>query len=65
MARIWSGLPFPPPTRPHFVRTLHFIPISKEGSTKEYSNYWTLALTSHASKFMLKILQARLQQCLN
>ena len=39
-----------------------FIPISKEGNAKECSNYRTTALISHASKVMLKILQARLQQ---
>ena len=37
-----------------------FIPIPKKGNTKEYSNYRTIALISHASKVMLKILQARL-----
>ena len=37
-----------------------FIPIPKKGSAKEYSNYCTIALISHASKVMLKILQARL-----
>ena len=42
-----------------------FIPISKEGNAKECSNYHTIALISHASKVMLKILQARLQQYLN
>ena len=42
-----------------------FIPIPKKGSTKECSNYWTVAFTSHASKVMLKIFQARLQQYLN
>ena len=39
-----------------------FIPIPKKGNAKECSNYCTIALTSHASKIMLKILQARLQQ---
>ena len=39
-----------------------FIPIPKKGNTKERSNYPTIALISHASKVMLKILQARLQQ---
>ena len=38
-----------------------FIPIPKKGSAKECSNYHTVALISHASKVMLKILQARLQ----
>ena len=42
-----------------------FIPIPKKGSTKECSIYQTVALTSHASKLMLKISQARLQQYLN
>ena len=39
-----------------------FIPIPKKGNAKECSNYRTIALISHASKEMLKILQARLQQ---
>ena len=42
-----------------------FIPISKKGNAKECSNYHTIALISHASKVMLKILQARLQQYVN
>ena len=42
-----------------------FIPIAKKGNAKEYSNYCTIALISHASKVMLKILQARLQQYMN
>ena len=42
-----------------------FIPIPKKGSVKEYSKYHTTAFISHASKVMLKILQARLQQYLN
>ena len=42
-----------------------FIPILKKGNTKEYSNYCTIALISHASKVMLKIVQARLQQYMN
>ena len=42
-----------------------FIPIPKKGSAKECSNYHTIALISHASKLMLKILQARFQQYLN
>ena len=42
-----------------------FIPIPKKGNTKECSNYRTIALISHASKVMLKILQARLQQYVN
>ena len=39
-----------------------FIPIPKKGNAKECSNYCTIAHISHASKVMLKILQARLQQ---
>ena len=39
-----------------------FIPIPKKGNAKECSNYRTIALISYASKIMLKILQARLQQ---
>ena len=42
-----------------------FIPIPKKGNVKECSNYCTIALISHASKVMLKILQARLQQYVN
>ena len=42
-----------------------FIPIPKKGSAKECSNYCTIVLISHASKLMLKILQARLQQYVN
>ena len=38
-----------------------FIQISKKGSAKECLNYQTIAITSHASKVMVKILQARLQ----
>ena len=42
-----------------------FIPIPKKGNAKECSNFLTIALISHASKVMLKILQARLQQYVN
>ena len=42
-----------------------FIPIPKKGNAKECSNYCTIALISHASKVMPKILQARLQQYMN
>ena len=42
-----------------------FIPIPKKGNAKECSNYCTITLISHASKVMLKILQARLQQYVN
>ena len=41
------------------------IPIPKKGNPKEYLNYHTIALISHASKVMLKLLQARLQQYMN
>ena len=42
-----------------------FIPIPKNGNAKECSNYHTIALISHTSKVMLKMLQARLQQYVN
>ena len=42
-----------------------FIPIPKKGNAKKCSNYCTIALISHASKVMLKILQARFQQSVN
>ena len=42
-----------------------FIPIPKKGNTKECSNYHTIALISHISRAMLKILQARLQHYMN
>ena len=42
-----------------------FIPIPKKGNAKECSNYYTIALISHCSKVMLKILQARLQLYVN
>ena len=42
-----------------------FIPIPKKGNAKECSNYRTIALISHVSKVMLKILQARFQQYVN
>ena len=42
-----------------------FIPIPKKGNAKECSDYRTVSLISHASKVMLKILQARLQQYVN
>ena len=42
-----------------------FIPIPKKGNPKEFSNYHAIALISHSSKVMLKILQARLQQYVN
>ena len=42
-----------------------FIPIPKKGNAKEFSNYHTIALISHASKVIFKILQARLQPYVN
>ena len=42
-----------------------FVPVPKNGSAKECSNYCTIALISHAIKVMLKILQAKLQQYMN
>ena len=42
-----------------------FIPIPKKGNAKECSNYCTIAIISHASKLMPRILQARLQQNMN
>ena len=42
-----------------------FIPIPKKGNAKNCSNYRTIVLISHASKVMLKILQAKLQQYVN
>ena len=41
------------------------VPIPKKGSAKEFSNYCTIALISHTSKVILKILQARIQQYMN
>ena len=51
--------------RPQDWKRSVFIPVPKKGNAKECSNYHTIALISHASKVMLKILQARLQQCMN
>ena len=47
------------------LEKVSFIPIPKKGNAKECSNYRTTALISHASKVILKILQARLQQYMN
>ena len=47
------------------LEKISFIPISKTDNAKEYSNYRTIALISHATKAMLKILQVRLQQDMN
>ena len=51
--------------RPQDLKRSVFIPIPKKGNAKEFSNYCTIALISQASKIMLKILQARLQQYVN
>ena len=51
--------------RPQNWKRSVFIPIPKKGSAKECSNYCTIAFISHASKVMLKILQARFQQYMN
>ena len=48
-----------------YLEPVSFIPIPKKGNAKECSNYRTIALISHGSKVMLKILQARLQQYVN
>src|SRR5574339_10854 len=52
-------------SRPQDWKRSVFIPIPKKDNAKECSNYCTTALISHASKVMLKILQARLQQYMN
>ena len=51
--------------RPQDWKRSIFIPVPKKGNAKECSNYRTIALISHVSKVMLKILQARLQQHVN
>ena len=58
--QIWKTQPWPQ----NWKRSV-FIPIPKKGNAKECSNYHTIALISHASKVMLKIVQARLQQYVN
>ena len=50
---------------PHDWKRSVFMPIPKKGNPKECSNHCTIALISHTSKVMLKILQARLQQYVN
>ena len=47
------------------LEKVSFHPVPKKGNAKECSNYHTIALISHASKVMLKILRARLQQFMN
>ena len=58
--QIWKTQQWPK----HWKRSV-FIPIQKKDNAKECSNYRTIALIPHASKVMLKILQARLQQYMN
>ena len=58
--QIWKAQQWPQDWKRSF-----FIPVPKKGSAKECSNYHTIALISHASKVMLKILQTRLQQYIN
>ena len=58
--KIWKTQPWPQDWQKSI-----FIPIPKKGNAKECSNYRTIALISHASKVMLKILQCRLQQYMN
>ena len=50
---------------PQAWKTSVFIPIPKKGNAKECSNFYTIALISHASTVMLKVVQARLQQYVN
>ena len=58
--QIWKTQQWPQDWKRSF-----FIPISKKSNDNEHSNYHTIALISHASKVMLKILQARFQQYVN
>ena len=58
--QIWKTLQWPQ----DWKRSV-FIPVPQKGNAKECSNYCTIALISHTSKKMLKILQARLQQYVN
>ena len=58
--QIWKTQQWPP----DWKRSI-FIPIPKKGYAKEYLNYRTVALISHANKVMFKIFQARLQQYVN
>ena len=59
MQQIWKTQQWPQDWRSVFI------PIPKKGNAKDFSNYCTIALISHASIVMLKILQARLQQYMN
>ena len=47
------------------LEKVSFIPVTRKGNAKECSDYRTIAVISHTSKVMLKILQARLQPCMN
>ena len=58
--QIWKTQPWPQ----DWIKSV-FIPIPKKDNAKECSNYYTIALISHANKVMLKILQDRLQQYVN
>ena len=58
--QIWKTQQWPQDWKKSF-----FITIPKKGNAKKCSNYHTIALISHASKVMLKILQTRLQQYMN
>ena len=60
LQQIWKTQQWPP----DWKRSV-FIPVPKKCDAKECSNYCTIALISHASKILLKILQARLQQYMN
>ena len=60
MAGVWKTQQWPQDEK----RSV-FIPIPKKGNAKEYSNYQRVALISHTSKVVLKILQARLQKYVN
>ena len=61
--QIWKTQQWPQ-KKGHWKRSV-FIPIPKKGNARECSNYRTLVLISHTSKVMLKIIQARLQLCVN
>ena len=58
--QIWKGQQWPQDWKRSIL-----IPIPKKGARKEYANHWTIALISHASKVMLKIMHIRLQHYVN
>ena len=62
---LWKCCKFRKPSRLQYWKCSVFIPIPKKGNVKECSNSHTIALISHASKVMHKILQVRLQQYMN